>query len=97
MPSLLIENLSFSYNRGGPVLQDISLHVQQGEFICLLGLSGCGKSTLLRLIAGLEHPDKGRLYWKGDPISNPSIERAGIPGLFTFSMDDSASEYNVGY
>lgn len=75
MPGLLIENLSFSYNRGGPVLQDISLHVQQGEFICLLGLSGCGKSTLLRLIAGLEHPDKGRLYWKGEPISDPNIER----------------------
>ncbi|HCA87517.1 MAG TPA: sulfate ABC transporter ATP-binding protein [Streptomyces sp.] len=41
------------------VLDDISLNVEHGEFICLLGASGCGKSTLLNLIAGLDRPTSG--------------------------------------
>ncbi|HON11852.1 MAG TPA: ABC transporter ATP-binding protein [Chitinispirillaceae bacterium] len=75
LPGLHIENVTFSYNREDTILQDISLDVRQGEFICLLGLSGSGKSTLLRLIAGLEYPDKGNFYWKGNPISGPGIDR----------------------
>jgi NitT/TauT family transport system ATP-binding protein len=40
-------------------LDDITLDVQQGEFVCLLGASGCGKSTLLNIVAGLDHPSAG--------------------------------------
>jgi len=43
------------------VLSEIDLAVRPGEFVCLLGPSGCGKTTLLRLIAGLDHPDTGRI------------------------------------
>ncbi|MCU6761416.1 Sulfate/thiosulfate import ATP-binding protein CysA [uncultured Roseburia sp.] len=46
------------------VLKDISLEIQEGEFVCLLGPSGCGKSTLLRLIAGLDMPTEGKIYLK---------------------------------
>ncbi len=45
-----------------PVLQDVSLTVQPGEFVSLLGPSGCGKSTLLRIIAGLEQQDQGDIH-----------------------------------
>ncbi len=47
------------------VLSDVSLRVDQGDFLCLFGPSGCGKTTLLRLIAGLEVPDAGRILIHG--------------------------------
>jgi spermidine/putrescine transport system ATP-binding protein len=50
---------------GRPLLNDISLNLEQGETICLLGASGSGKSTLLRIIAGLESPDSGSVAFDG--------------------------------
>ena len=52
-----------------PVLKDVSLAVQPGEFVSLLGPSGCGKSTLLRIIAGLEQQDRGDVHI-GDRLVN---------------------------
>ena len=56
-------------------LEDVSLNVAEGEFVCLLGPSGCGKSTLLNLIAGLDHPDSGRMLADGKPVSEPGRDR----------------------
>ena len=62
MKALQIEHLSKTYfKRDGPVVSDISLQVEAGKTLALLGESGSGKTTLLRLIAGLEHPDKGAI------------------------------------
>ncbi|WP_296262562.1 MULTISPECIES: ABC transporter ATP-binding protein [unclassified Pseudomonas] len=52
---------------GNRVLDDLSLEIRQGEIFTLLGASGCGKTTLLRILAGLETPDQGRLYFQGEP------------------------------
>ncbi len=50
----------FRTTRGDVVaLEDVSLSVVEGEFVCLVGPSGCGKSTLLNLVAGLDAPDAG--------------------------------------
>ncbi len=57
---LEIANLSRQFN-GRPVLRDISLRLQPGEYVAIAGESGVGKSTLLNLIAGLDRPDSGRL------------------------------------
>ena len=59
-----ISNLSFRYQEGMPlVLDDISLKIQPGEYVGIVGKSGCGKSTLLRLLLGFETPLRGSIYY----------------------------------
>jgi NitT/TauT family transport system ATP-binding protein len=72
-----VDNLYFSYDTV-PILGGISMDVQAGSFICLLGQSGCGKSTLLRLLAGLEKPKSGRILVDGQPILGPGLERGMV-------------------
>ena len=61
---LEIEGLSRQFN-GRSVLRNISLRLQAGEYVAIVGESGVGKSTLLNLIAGLDRPDGGRLVLDG--------------------------------
>jgi len=56
-------------------LQDISLTVEKGEFICIGGPSGCGKSTLLNLVAGLDTPSEGLIILDGDKVEGPGADR----------------------
>jgi NitT/TauT family transport system ATP-binding protein len=60
------------------VLEDINLHIDDGELVCLLGPSGCGKTTLLRLIAGLDQPSSGEIIANGEKVTKPSGDRAVI-------------------
>ncbi|MHA7887816.1 ABC transporter ATP-binding protein [Roseicyclus sp.] len=61
-----------------PVLKDIDLAVEEGEFLVLLGFSGTGKTTLINLMAGLEMPTKGEVLFKGKPVTEPGPERGVI-------------------
>jgi NitT/TauT family transport system ATP-binding protein len=56
-------------------LDDVNLHVGEGEFVCLLGPSGCGKSTLLDIIAGLTTPDDGQVLAGGQLVQGPGRHR----------------------
>lgn len=56
-------------------LDDVSLTVDEAEFICFVGPSGCGKSTLLNLIAGLEFPDQGAVLMDGKKVTGTGRER----------------------
>jgi spermidine/putrescine transport system ATP-binding protein len=61
---------------GTPVVKDVSLDVEAGEFLTFLGPSGCGKTTLLRLIAGFERPDTGTVSISGRDVAGlPPYER----------------------
>jgi putative ABC transport system ATP-binding protein len=76
MPALVdIEHLAKAYHRGGqtvPVLTDITLAIEAGDFTALMGPSGSGKSTLLNLIAGIDKPDRGKLLVAGLDITTLS-------------------------
>jgi NitT/TauT family transport system ATP-binding protein len=56
-------------------LRDMSLTVENGEFVCLVGPSGCGKTTLLNLIGGLERPDDGEVRVHGKRVEGPGPDR----------------------
>jgi nitrate ABC transporter ATP-binding subunit len=60
---------------GYTVLENVSLNVQEGEFICLIGHSGCGKSTLLNMVSGFSKPTYGEVRLKGQPITKPGPDR----------------------
>lgn len=73
-----------SFGRPGaaqPVLDDITLDVRPGEFVCLLGASGCGKSTLLNLVAGLDRPTAGTIEVPGGRPALMFQEHALFPWL----------------
>ncbi len=66
-------------------VEEFSLAVRDGEFLCLLGPSGCGKSTILNLVAGFEHPTRGDVLLDGRPILRPGLDRGVVfqePMLF---------------
>ncbi len=58
-----------------PVLENINLQVQQGEFLCVIGHSGCGKSTLLNMVSGFAQPSSGQVLLNGVPIEKPGPDR----------------------
>ena len=77
MSVLNLKNVSKSYD-DTPVLKDINLTVEEGEFLVLLGFSGSGKTTLINLMAGLEKPTRGSVTFKGQPVTEPGPERGVI-------------------
>ena len=61
------------------VAEDISLHVDEGEIVCIVGRSGCGKSTLFHALAGLDAPAEGRVILHGEDIT-------GVPGRVSYML-----------
>src|SRR5882724_9355971 len=78
---LSIEQIGMSFTRGkatSEVLSDISLKVERGEFVALIGHSGCGKSTLLNIVAGLQAPTTGAVILDGKAVERPGPDRAVV-------------------
>lgn len=78
---LKIKGLSKTFQAGRrsvKVLRDISLNVESGSILCVVGKSGCGKSTLLRIIAGLERDYEGEVMLGGRPLSGPGLDRGVV-------------------
>ena len=74
---LIVNNLSKRFGEK-LILDRLSLAMQSGEFMALVGSSGSGKSTILRLIAGLEHPSSGSISVDGKPVSSPGPDRGMV-------------------
>ncbi|WP_077002348.1 ABC transporter ATP-binding protein [Variovorax sp. KK3] len=77
-------------------LADVSLDIEDGEFICIVGPSGCGKSTVLNLIAGLDTPSAGVLEKDGKPITGPGADR-GVMFQDYALMPWQTVQDNVGF
>ncbi|NJM82057.1 MAG: ABC transporter ATP-binding protein [Tabrizicola sp.] len=84
-PRLETTDLSRSFS-GRPVVENVSLSVAPGQVTCLLGPSGCGKSTTLRLIAGVDHADRGEVRIEGRLVAGPGLhlppEARGVGLMF---------------
>lgn len=79
MFNVAVKNLSFAYpGTEKLILKDITMNVEEGEFVCLLGQSGCGKSTFLRLLAGLEQPTEGEMRFGDKVLQGASLERGVV-------------------
>jgi NitT/TauT family transport system ATP-binding protein len=79
-PAVAIDHVSKVYGTQGNslhALDDITLGVGRGEFVCLLGASGCGKSTLLNIVAGLDPPSAGRVS-TGDERTTLMFQEAAL-------------------
>lgn len=66
-----IQGVGRTFDNGLRALDNLTLHVDAGEILVILGGSGCGKSTLLRIVAGLDQPSEGRIVLDGEPIRSP--------------------------
>lgn len=78
---------------------DVNLDVRRGEFVSLLGPSGCGKTTSLRMIAGLEHPDAGRIVIDGRDVTGLPAQRRGLGMVFQqYALFPNLSAYeNIAF
>lgn len=82
MSGLEIRSVSKTYQNKVRVLENVTLHVEQGEFVVLVGPSGCGKSTLLRLIAGLEEITEGSVWLAGRCVNDVAPADRDIAMVF---------------
>ena len=81
-PSFLeVRGLSKAF-AGNEVLKNVSLDVEQGEIVALLGRSGSGKTTALRLLAGLDGPDRGSVRVAGEDVTRRPAARRGVGMVF---------------
>jgi NitT/TauT family transport system ATP-binding protein len=82
---LELKDVSMIYSRRGKqfaALRDVSMQVEAGQFISLVGASGCGKTTLLRIVDGLMAPSGGEIWVDGKPVTRPGPDRG-----FVFQQD----------
>jgi NitT/TauT family transport system ATP-binding protein len=86
MSSITAHNVSMEFTgRGGQVLalDDVSVDVPDGHFVCIVGASGCGKSTLLNIMAGLVRPTAGEIEVGGHPVTGPGADRGMVFQSYT--------------
>lgn len=82
MSNVILKNVTKIYDNGNKVIDDISLDIEDKEFVVLVGSSGCGKSTLLRMIAGLEDITSGEIFIGDKKVNNVPPKDRDIAFVF---------------
>ena len=73
--SIELSHVSFRYNETMPlVVDDLSLKIESGQYVAIVGKTGCGKSTLVRLLLGFEKPERGTIYYDGKDIKGLDLK-----------------------
>lgn len=73
MEFISVQNLQSAYGRH-QVLKDVSLSIDRGDCVAILGANGCGKTTLLSILAGLRAPKGGKIFLEGEEVSSKSMK-----------------------
>jgi NitT/TauT family transport system ATP-binding protein len=104
-PKVRLQGVSKSFETGVgkgarrfEAVKGISFDVHDGEFLALVGPSGCGKSTLINLIAGLDKPDAGQVFFEGKPVTGAGPDRLVIfqdHGLFPWLTVQKNVEFGL--
>ena len=83
---IIVSHIDKVYTNGKKstkAIDDVSIDIQDNDFVCIVGPSGCGKSTLLRMLAGLDFPTKGDIVVNDTPVTGPGPDRGMVFQSYT--------------
>ena len=89
MPVIRIEKLTFAYTEDIITINDISLSIEKGKSVSIVGHNGCGKSTLAKLLVGLLTPDSGEIYIDEEKVDRKNIARIRSKMALVFQNPDN--------
>lgn len=94
-----LKNLRKNYG-DRTALDNVTLQIQEGEILCMLGPNGSGKTTLLKILAFLEKPDRGQVKFQGETVTDRNAERMRLRSAMVFQktlLFSGSVYYNVAY
>ena len=94
---LKIDDLSFSYPKGGSALEHVSFEIRENEFVAIIGQNGAGKSTLLKNITGLLRPTSGNIYINGKNNKEMTVAQISKEIGFVLQNPDRQLFANHGF
>lgn len=95
MANLRLEKVSKIFSPDVYALRNVSIEVNDGEFVTILGPTGCGKTTLLRIIAGIEYPTSGKIYIDDIDVTNLPPQKRNVAMVFQdFALYPHMDVYN---
>jgi glycerol transport system ATP-binding protein len=83
---IVVENVTQIYE-GKTVLDDISLEVKDGDLVTFFAPTGHGKTTLLRVMAGVDKPDKGKIYYDGKDVTNVNVGKRNVAMVYQWFIN----------